>query len=87
MKTAPLHHVLNKEGCPRPTIVHTAQHRDLKMSDAFFDDLALSAPGIDLGVARGTHAEQTGKVMMFCEKVAVEQRPDPVVDIGDVNST
>ncbi len=87
MKVAPLYHALKKEKWAKPVIVHTGQHYDLNMSDAFFEDLGLPNPDIYLGVGSGTHAEQTGKVMISYEKVLQEQRPDLVVVVGDVNST
>jgi len=87
MKVAPLYHALKKEHWARPVIVHTGQHYDVNMSDAFFEDLGLPSPDINLGVGSGTHAEQTGKVMMSYEKVLSDQRPDLVVVVGDVNST
>jgi UDP-N-acetylglucosamine 2-epimerase (non-hydrolysing) len=57
------------------------------MSDAFFEDFGLPKPHINLGVGSGTHAEQTGKVMISYEKVLCDRRPDLVVVVGDVNST
>ena len=57
------------------------------MSDAFFKDLDLPEPHIHLGVGSGTHAEQTGRVMIEYEKVLMQQHPDLVVVVGDVNST
>ena len=87
MKVAPLYRALKKEHWAHPVIVHTGQHYDLNMSDAFFEDLGLPKPDIDLGVGSGTHAEQTGKVMIAYEKVLMEQRPDLVIVVGDVNST
>jgi UDP-N-acetylglucosamine 2-epimerase (non-hydrolysing) len=87
MKVAPLYHALVKENWAEPVIVHTGQHYDLNMSDSFFRDLLLPEPHIHLGAGSGTHAEQTGKVMMAYEKVLLEKRPDLVVVVGDVNST
>jgi len=87
MKVAPLYHALKKESWAKPVIVHTGQHYDLNMSDAFFEDLGLPKPDIYLGVKNGTHAEQTGRVMMSYEKVLSEKKPDLVVVVGDVNST
>jgi UDP-N-acetylglucosamine 2-epimerase (non-hydrolysing) len=87
MKIAPLYHALRKEKWAHPVIVHTGQHYDLNMSDAFFKDLGLPDPEIHLGVGSGTHAEQTGHVMMFYERVLLQQRPDFVIVVGDVNST
>jgi len=87
MKIAPLYHVLKDEEWADTIIVHTGQHYDLNMSDAFFEDLGLPEPGLHLGVGSGTHAEQTGKVMITYEKVLLEQKPDLVIVVGDVNST
>jgi UDP-N-acetylglucosamine 2-epimerase (non-hydrolysing) len=87
MKIAPLFHALKKEDWATPVVVHTGQHYDLNMSDAFFQDLGLPEPDIHLGVGSGTHAEQTGQVMIAYEKVLLDQKPDLVVVVGDVNST
>lgn len=87
MKIAPLYHALRKEKWAQPVIVHTGQHYDPNMSGAFFEDLGLPAPDIHLGVGSGSHAEQTGSVMMAYEKILYEKRPDLVVVVGDVNST
>jgi len=87
MKIAPLYHALKEEQWATPVIVHTGQHYDRNMSDTFFEELGLPQPDINLGVGSGTHAEQTGKVMVSYEKILHEQRPDLVVVVGDVNST
>lgn len=87
MKIAPLYHSLKNEEWAEPLIVHTGQHYDVNMSDAFFSDLNLPDPHIHLGVGSGSHAEQTGNVMIAYEKVLMETRPDLVIVVGDVNST
>jgi len=87
MKVAPLYHALRKERWAEPVVVHTGQHYDPNMSDAFFEDLGLPRPDIYLGVGSGTHAEQTAKVMVSYEKVLNGVRPDLAVVVGDVNST
>jgi len=87
MKIAPLYHALKREEWAEPVIVHTGQHYDLNMSDAFFKDLMLPEPHFHLGVGSGTHAEQTGRVMIAYERLLMERRPDLVVVVGDVNST
>ena len=87
MKIAPLYHELKKETWADPQIVHTGQHYDVNMSDAFFQDLELPEPHIHLGVGSGSHAEQTGKVMIEYEKIIIKQEPDLLVVVGDVNST
>ncbi|MGE5480611.1 MAG: non-hydrolyzing UDP-N-acetylglucosamine 2-epimerase [Chloroflexota bacterium] len=68
-------------------IVHTGQHYDEKMSDAFFRDLKLPEPSFYLGVGSGTHAVQTAKIMVEFEKICFEEKPDLVMVAGDVNST
>ncbi|RJR32269.1 MAG: UDP-N-acetylglucosamine 2-epimerase (non-hydrolyzing) [Desulfobacteraceae bacterium] len=87
MKIAPLYHSLKKVRWADPVIVHTGQHYDISMSDAFFQDLRLPEPHFHLGVGSGTHAEQTGRVMVEYEKLLAKSRPDLVVVVGDVNST
>ena len=87
MKIAPLYHALDKESWANPVIVHTGQHYDLNMSDVFFQDLKMPEPHIHLGVGSGSHAEQTGQVMMAYEKILLETKPDMVIVVGDVNST
>lgn len=87
MKIAPLYHALKQETWSDPIIVHTGQHYDLNMSDTFFRDLNLPEPQIHLGIGSGTHAEQTGRVMIAYEKVLKDNHPDLVIVVGDVNST
>lgn len=87
MKIAPLYHALSHKTWAAPKIVHTGQHYDINMSDAFFADLMLPQPHYHLGIGSGSHAEQTGKVMIAYEKLLQEKRPDMVVVAGDVNST
>jgi len=88
MKVAPLMRELQKyPNAFRPRLVHTGQHYDAEMSDVFFNDLELPRPDIFLGVGSGSHAEQTAKVMISFERACVEERPDLVVVVGDVNST
>ncbi len=86
MKVAPILRALAAAG-HRGVLVHTGQHYDAAMSDAFFADLELPAPDHHLGVGSGTHAQQTARVMEKFEPVLREESPDWVVVVGDVNST
>ncbi len=67
--------------------VHTGQHYDREMSQAFFDDLRLPPPDINLGVGSATPARQTAQVMIAYEARLTERPADVVLTIGDVNST
>ncbi len=87
MKVAPLYHALTKESWCRPVLVHTGQHYDANMSDAFLADLGLPDPDFQLGVGSGTHSEQTAGVMVAYERVCEARRPHWVIVVGDVNST
>jgi UDP-N-acetylglucosamine 2-epimerase (non-hydrolysing) len=87
MKVAPLWHALAAHDDFEPVLIHTGQHYDANMSDDIFADLDLPAPDHHLGVGSGSHAEQTGKVMIAYEKIAIDERPDWLVVVGDVNST
>jgi len=87
MKIAPLYHALSTKVWADPIIVHTGQHYDRNMFAEFFRDLGLPDPHIGLGVGSGSHAEQTGGVMIAYEKTLLENRPDLVIVVGDVNST
>lgn len=86
MKVAPILRALSHAGHEAP-LVHTGQHYDARMSDAFFTDLELPDPAFHLGIGSGTHAQQTARVMEAFEPVLEQTRPDWVVVVGDVNST
>jgi len=95
MKIAPLIRAINEfnktlHSSPvtlHPMLVHTGQHYDFNMSDAFFRDLQLPEPDVHLGVGSGNHGEQTGKVLIEFEKVLLQENPQLVIVVGDVNST
>jgi UDP-N-acetylglucosamine 2-epimerase (non-hydrolysing) len=86
MKVAPVLAALAQAG-EETVLVHTGQHYDPELSDAFFRDLSLPAPDFHLGVGSGSHARQTARVMEAFEPVLLEARPDWLVVVGDVNST
>src|SRR5256886_17452201 len=86
MKLAPVDRELVKRGVEH-VIVHTGQHYDPDMSDAFFEELWIPAPDHHLGVGSGSHAAQTAAVMERLEPGLVQLRPDAVLVDGDVKST
>ena len=87
MKIAPIHNLMLKQDHLQPILLHTGQHYDTSMSKVFFEDLQMPQPDIYLGVGSGTHAQQTAQVMTKIEAVMLQNRPDLVMVVGDVNST
>lgn len=88
MKVAPIVEAMKRrEREFAPLVVHTGQHYDATMSDAFFSDLDLPEPDVFLGVGSASHASQTAAVMERFEPVVIKEKPDWVVVVGDVNST
>ena len=87
MKIAPLMHLLKGDTEIKPILVHTGQHYDTQMSGRFFEELGIPSPDINLEVGSASHAEQTAKIMIGFEKVCIEENPDFVLVVGDVNST
>jgi UDP-N-acetylglucosamine 2-epimerase (non-hydrolysing) len=95
MKIAPIYNDIcsNREKAKKNgvdinvSIIHTGQHYDENMSDVFFSDLKIPKPKKHLEVGSGTHAEQTGKIMIAFEKILLEEKHDLVIVVGDVNST
>src|SRR6185295_7127298 len=88
MKIAPIVAAMKRRANDfQPIIVHTGQHYDAAMSDAFFRDLDLPPPDVYLGVGSGTHAAQTAAIISSFEPIVLRESPDWVVVVGDVNST
>jgi UDP-N-acetylglucosamine 2-epimerase (non-hydrolysing) len=87
MKIAPIYRVSRKYGQVECKVVHTGQHYDYEMSQAFFEDLEIPKPHFFLDSGSGTHAVQTAKIMIAFEGLCQNERPDLVILVGDVNST
>lgn len=93
MKIAPFcraieaYNKINKEQQVEHILVHTGQHYDVRMSDAFFTALNIPSPDVNLEVGSGTHAEQLAYTMLAFERTLLQYQPDWVVVVGDVNAT
>ncbi len=87
MKIAPFCRALAKHPEVKHILVHTGQHYDVRMSEAFFTALDIPSPDVHLNIGSGSHAEQVGKTMIEFEKVVKAENPDWIVVVGDVNAT
>ena len=88
LKVAPLHREFSKDRNRfRSLILHTGQHYDATMSDAFFRDLELPKADFNLEAGSASHSVQTARIMTRFEEVVQSVRPDWVIVFGDVNST
>jgi UDP-N-acetylglucosamine 2-epimerase (non-hydrolysing) len=87
MKIAPLARAFAARPGIQSCIVHTGQHYDDALSQAFFDDLHIPRPDINLEVGSASHAAQTAAIMQRFEPVLLREKPDAVLVVGDVNST
>lgn len=85
VKLAPLAPVLG--AAFRHRIIHSGQHYDYELSQAFFGQLDIPAPDINLKVGSGSHGRQTGQILERCEKALVSLKPDMVLVYGDTNTT
>lgn len=89
MKMAPLYKELSlHQDRYKPSIIHTGQHYDEKMSRLFFDELNIPKPSAYLNVGSGTQGKQTARIIeRFEDLILSGDKPDLVIVAGDVNST
>jgi UDP-N-acetylglucosamine 2-epimerase (non-hydrolysing) len=86
-KISPLLREMRRYSEIESVLVHTGQHYDEALSEVFFRQMGIPEPDFNLGVGSGSHAAQTAEVLKRIEPVLLDQRPDLVVVVGDVNST
>jgi len=87
IKSAPIVKVANRDKDVELEIAHTGQHYDYEMSKVFFEEMNLPDPIVNLNVGSGSHARQTGQILMRLEKTLLDHKPDLVLVPGDTNST
>ena len=68
-------------------LIHTGQHYSYEMDKIFFEELHLRDCDYTLNIGSGTHAQQTGKMLIKLEEVLLDEKPDIVLVQGDTNST
>jgi UDP-N-acetylglucosamine 2-epimerase (non-hydrolysing) len=86
IKLSPIIRILEREALDY-FILHTGQHYSYSMDRIFFEQLELPKPKYSLNVGSGTHAEQTGRMLIGIEKVLAEEKPSLVLTQGDTNTT
>jgi UDP-N-acetylglucosamine 2-epimerase len=86
IKAAPISKAFARQGISE-YLVHTGQHYDYGMSQLFFEELNLPEADINLGVGSGSHAVQTGEMLIKLEEKLLSEKPDMVLVYGDTNST
>jgi len=88
IKIAPLMHKLKTHSKFDVRLIHTGQHYDTKMSAAFFKQLDIPEPNVNLAVGNGTQAEQAGGIMIKYEHYLIRTyKPNLCMVVGDVTST
>jgi UDP-GlcNAc3NAcA epimerase len=86
IKAFPVSAALSRHGVDE-VLIHTGQHHDQQMSQVFFDELELPPPKYHLGIAGGSHATMTGRMLPEVESVLIADSPAAVLVYGDTNST
>lgn len=87
VKIAPILHAVRQRPEIDAKLIHTGQHYDYAMNQAFFEDLEIPDADVSLGIGSGTHATQTAAIMVAFETWCMKEKPDLVLVVGDVNST
>jgi UDP-GlcNAc3NAcA epimerase len=87
IKAAALSRAIADAGRIKQVLVHTGQHHDDAMSAVFFQELGIPPADHELGIAGGTHAEMTGRMLVGVEQALLQEKPDALLVFGDTNST
>lgn len=85
IKAAPVSRQLRRRH--QEVLLHTGQHYDYGMSQAFFDELDIPLPDVCLGIGSASHGRQTGEMLIGVEAALLKELPDWVLVYGDTNST
>jgi len=86
IKASPVSRALRQSG-HQEFMIHTGQHYDYEMSRVFFDEMKLPEPDVNLEVGSGSHAKQTGEMLIQIENILIAEKPDWALVYGDTNST
>lgn len=78
--------VVAQRGTLEVRVVHTGQHFSANMADVFFEQFGL-VPDVFLEIGAGTPLAQMAGIIEKLEPVVLNENPDMVMVVGDVNST
>jgi UDP-N-acetylglucosamine 2-epimerase (non-hydrolysing) len=67
-------------------ILHTGQHYSPNLDAIFFQQLNLPQPRYNLNVGSGSHAEETGKMLIGMDEILEKEKPTDGLVEGDTNS-
>ncbi|MEI6435527.1 MAG: UDP-N-acetylglucosamine 2-epimerase (non-hydrolyzing) [Bacteroidota bacterium] len=87
IKAATVSRIIRANPAVTEILLHTGQHYDQNMSEVFFRELNIPEPHFNLGVGSGSHAGQTGNMLIGIEEILIQQKPDMTLVYGDTNST
>lgn len=87
VKIAPLMREISRHTTVLPILVHTGQDYDDGLSNVFSRQMDIPKPNVNLKVGSGSQASQTAEILQRIEPALLEQKPDLVLVVGDVNST
>lgn len=85
IKTVPVVHELQRRGLDF-FLLHTGQHYSYELDRVFFEELRIPDPKYNLRVGSGTHAQETGKMIIGIERIFLKERPDIALVEGDTNT-
>ena len=86
IKMSPIVRILEREA-DEYFIIHSGQHYSYNMDKIFFEQLKLPEAKYNLEVGSGSHAEQTGRMLISIELVLKKEKPKVVLVQGDTNTT
>jgi UDP-N-acetylglucosamine 2-epimerase (non-hydrolysing) len=67
-------------------VLHTGQHYSYNLNKIFFEQLKLPEAKYNVSVGSGSHAEETGKMLIEIERVLQQEKPNIALVEGDTNS-
>jgi UDP-N-acetylglucosamine 2-epimerase (non-hydrolysing) len=67
-------------------LVHTGQNFDDRLNGIFFREMKIRRPDVCFGIRQSSFSEQAGQILMDCERLFLQEKPDKILILGDTNS-